>query len=176
MPLEIKLTQWLIGGFVNCFPANTALRILEVSINRAGPRSHTAGLKSSCDVFHAGRWRSTRIPRPPRHPEAYADLTHIRCGISRWRYGSQLGTLCLLPTVSPEAGYRATVPPPPSIIDVILHPRPSPDNIFFSFASVRSQGSHPLDRPSLRPPVLSTCPLHTNSGCGKQRRILIGPW
>ena len=25
------------------------------------------------------------------------------------------------------------------------------------------------------PPVLSTCPLHTNSGCGKERRILIGP-
>ena len=25
-------------------------------------------------------------------------------------------------------------------------------------------------------PVLSTCPLHTNSGCGKERRILIGPW
>ena len=26
------------------------------------------------------------------------------------------------------------------------------------------------------PPVLSTCPLHTNSGCGKERRISIGPW
>ena len=25
-------------------------------------------------------------------------------------------------------------------------------------------------------PVLSTRPLHTNSGCGKERRILIGPW
>ena len=25
-------------------------------------------------------------------------------------------------------------------------------------------------------PVLSTCPLHTNSGCGKERQILIGPW
>ena len=25
-------------------------------------------------------------------------------------------------------------------------------------------------------PVLSTCPLHTKSGCGKERRILIGPW
>ena len=25
-------------------------------------------------------------------------------------------------------------------------------------------------------PVLSTCPLHTNSGCGKERRILFGPW
>ena len=23
-------------------------------------------------------------------------------------------------------------------------------------------------------PVLSTCPLHTNSGCGKERRILLG--
>ena len=26
------------------------------------------------------------------------------------------------------------------------------------------------------PPVLSKCPFHTNSGCGKERRILIGPW
>ena len=25
-------------------------------------------------------------------------------------------------------------------------------------------------------PVLSTCLLHTNSGCGNERRILIGPW
>ena len=25
-------------------------------------------------------------------------------------------------------------------------------------------------------PVLSTCPLHANSGCEKERRILIGPW
>ena len=25
-------------------------------------------------------------------------------------------------------------------------------------------------------PVLSKYPLHTNSGCGKERRILIGPW
>ena len=24
--------------------------------------------------------------------------------------------------------------------------------------------------------VLSTCPLHTNSGCGEERRLLIGPW
>ena len=29
---------------------------------------------------------------------------------------------------------------------------------------------------SMSMPVLSTCPLHTNSGCGKERRILIGPW
>ena len=28
----------------------------------------------------------------------------------------------------------------------------------------------------VRTPVLSTCPLHTNSGCGKERRILIDPW
>ena len=31
------------------------------------------------------------------------------------------------------------------------------------------------ERPTTTP-VLSTCPLHTNSGCGKERRILIGPW
>ena len=27
-----------------------------------------------------------------------------------------------------------------------------------------------------RPPVLSTCPLQTNSGCGKERCIFIGSW
>ena len=26
------------------------------------------------------------------------------------------------------------------------------------------------------PPVVSTCPLQANSGCGKERRIFIGPW
>ena len=30
-------------------------------------------------------------------------------------------------------------------------------------------------QPSLPPPVLSTCPLYTNR-CGKEKRILIGPW
>ena len=25
-------------------------------------------------------------------------------------------------------------------------------------------------------PVISTCPLHTISGCGKERKISIGPW
>ena len=25
-------------------------------------------------------------------------------------------------------------------------------------------------------PILSSCSLHTNSGCGKRRRILVGPW
>ena len=28
----------------------------------------------------------------------------------------------------------------------------------------------------LFPPVLSIWPIHTNSGCGKERRILIDPW
>ena len=32
------------------------------------------------------------------------------------------------------------------------------------------------DHTYIQTPVLSTCPLHTNSGCGKERRILIGPW
>ena len=31
-------------------------------------------------------------------------------------------------------------------------------------------------RGEINPPVLSTCPLHTNSGCGKERCILFGPW
>ena len=34
----------------------------------------------------------------------------------------------------------------------------------------------PLPPASMQSPVLSTCPLHTNSGCGKERRIFIGPW
>ena len=30
---------------------------------------------------------------------------------------------------------------------------------------------------TIKSPVLSTCPLHTkSSGCGKERRISIGPW
>ena len=33
-----------------------------------------------------------------------------------------------------------------------------------------------MDRLILYTPVLSTCPLHTNSGCGKERCIIIGPW
>lgn len=32
VPLEIKLTQWLVVGFINYFPPITALRILEASI------------------------------------------------------------------------------------------------------------------------------------------------
>ena len=35
---------------------------------------------------------------------------------------------------------------------------------------------HSGDELDSRPPVLSTSPLHTNSGCGKERRIIIGPW
>ena len=33
-----------------------------------------------------------------------------------------------------------------------------------------------LSLPACYTPVLSTCPLQTNSRCGKERRILIGPW
>lgn len=32
MPLELKLTQWLVVGFINCFPAHSALRVLEASV------------------------------------------------------------------------------------------------------------------------------------------------
>ena len=39
-----------------------------------------------------------------------------------------------------------------------------------------TKNSTPMDVSTIcTPPVLSTCPLHTNSGCGKERRILIGP-
>ena len=30
--------------------------------------------------------------------------------------------------------------------------------------------------PVIYSPVLSACPLHTDSGCAKERCILIGPW
>ena len=38
--------------------------------------------------------------------------------------------------------------------------------------------SCPTPTTCMKWPVLSTCPLHTNtcSGCGKERRILFGPW
>ena len=37
-------------------------------------------------------------------------------------------------------------------------------------------GSVNVRKQQQQPPVLSTYPLHTNSGRGKERRILIGPW
>ena len=43
-------------------------------------------------------------------------------------------------------------------------------------ASARGNLSFLLEKLPERPMVLSTCPLHTNSGCGKERRILFGPW
>ena len=42
--------------------------------------------------------------------------------------------------------------------------------------SVSVQYNNGLLPDIILPPVLSVCPLHTNSGCGKERRILIGPW
>ena len=42
--------------------------------------------------------------------------------------------------------------------------------------SVRGDRQMCLFVHSTIPLVLSACPLHTNSGCGKERRILIGPW
>ena len=44
----------------------------------------------------------------------------------------------------------------------------------YAIGSVPSLSGHAIAyrwRPL--PPVLSACPLHTNSGCGKERRILI---
>ena len=43
----------------------------------------------------------------------------------------------------------------------------------FPCSADHGQSCYPVD-PYL-PPVLSTCPLRTNSGCGKERRILIVP-
>ena len=39
-----------------------------------------------------------------------------------------------------------------------------------------TQNHQKVGRRSSVPPVLSTCSLHINSGCGNERRILIGPW
>ena len=45
---------------------------------------------------------------------------------------------------------------------------------FRLFAFIESAALPSID---LRfPPVISTCPLHANSACGKERRTLIGPW
>ena len=43
----------------------------------------------------------------------------------------------------------------------------------YAIGSVPSLSGHTI---AYRWRSLSTCPLHTNSGCGKERRILIGPW
>ena len=39
---------------------------------------------------------------------------------------------------------------------------------------VATSTSHIIHNQLSVPPILSTCLLHTNSGCGKERRILIG--
>ena len=46
----------------------------------------------------------------------------------------------------------------------------------FQFLDLNAQSCCFISEPSYIPPVLSTCPLHTNSGCGKEKRMLIGPW
>ena len=50
--------------------------------------------------------------------------------------------------------------------------------IFASTVSraLSKKGTHTFKKGHSLPPVLSTCPLHNNNGCGKERRILIGPW
>ena len=52
---------------------------------------------------------------------------------------------------------------------------PTPSEVFHGLVDRRPQVDQ-LWIPYSHPPVLSTCPLHTNNGCGKERRILIGPW
>ena len=39
-----------------------------------------------------------------------------------------------------------------------------------------STAESPTAQGQKSPPVLSICPLHTDRGCGKERRIFIGPW
>ena len=84
---------------------------------------------------------------------------------------------------------------PISLDQILRRERGKGNSIHFSFSADYEQGwqPYPVDPYSAMcddhiqyihiyihalhiPPVLSTCPLHTNSGCGKERRILIGPW
>ena len=58
----------------------------------------------------------------------------------------------------------------------LLHPPKSPINPYFWGPITNSlMKSHHSNHNTVHP-VLSTCPLHTDSGWGKERRILIGPW
>ena len=43
-------------------------------------------------------------------------------------------------------------------------------------STVNAIGTHLRDPINFKPPVLSTYPLNTISGCGKERQILFGPW
>ena len=81
--------------------------------------------------------------------------------------------------IQPEYGDEqrdGTAEPVPR--DQILRHARGQGNINFPCSADHEQDwqPYPVDPYSAIPPVLSTCPLHTNSGCGKERRILIGPW
>ena len=58
---------------------------------------------------------------------------------------------------------------------VIRAGTPEPNSPHYEIDSHTKEGVGSEERiPMLYSPVLSTCPLHTNSGCGKERRLLIG--
>ena len=48
--------------------------------------------------------------------------------------------------------------------------------IFENSLLCQNSTNQSIKRTYQKSPILSACPLHANSGCGKERRILIGPW
>ena len=106
-------------------------------------------------------------------PPAFRDGVQLyrqpRSGQSR---GYQVTQLCTNGVHCRDSASRGTV-----VLKVVPVPGAA-----FSDITIWTNTCAPLffPRPLLivveYPPVLSTCPLRTNSGCGKERRILFGSW
>ena len=101
----------------------------------------------------------------------------------KWRY---LGHLQLVSKAVVVMAEMEVIPQEeianPQGMKVFAVERPGLPEYFVSFPALCGVQSSPLVFASNLPfvrgplPVLSTCPPHTNSGCGKERRIVIGPW
>ena len=64
----------------------------------------------------------------------------------------------------------------PGLVDgMITHNTSTMDATIFPLLTTSLFSLYIAFKSSHHPPVLSSCPLQTNSGCGKERRILIGP-
>ena len=118
-----------------------------------------------CEVVTFGRLRNKRY---------YMVVANSTCGqlkrenrpcLRKWfrdERGSAVQS-CVSPFHSPHSDREE----PASFRDGVhlCHQPPSGQSRFYRVTQLRTDT-----------PVLSTGPLHTNSGCGKERRILIAPW
>ena len=74
-------------------------------------------------------------------------------------------------------GMKSSYPPPPIVeplTEAKAHAEPKDNSVMLHWVWYRIR--QVLMNRECTTPVLSACPLHTDSGCGKERRILIGPW